>query len=154
MYKSGDLGKVNFREYLDKLVFYVVQSYAADPDAIELKMDIPEIQLDLDTAIPCCLIVQELVSNAFKHAFPDGRRGELAIRLTQDSGQYLLTVRDNGAGLPEGLDIRKSKSLGLQLVDILARQLDGSVEARNGCGTEWRVRFSEARYAKEEIDVG
>jgi len=145
LYKSRDLGRVDFNEYLQTLLSQLLHSYVVDPDLITLNTDIPEVSLNLDTAIPCCLVIQELIANALKHAFPNGRSGEIEIALDDASPNFLLVVRDNGVGLPQALDFRNTESLGLQLVTTLVDQLDGSMELRNGAGTEWRIQFSEVK---------
>jgi two-component sensor histidine kinase len=155
LYRSGDLAKVDFGDYLDQLAHKLLQAYAPNPDKVTLHMDVAAgTRLDLETAAPCGLIVQELVSNAFKHAFPGGREGELSIELAPSEPGYLMVIRDNGVGFPKGLDFRNTTSLGLQLVDTLAKQLDGSVEMWNGAGTEWRVRFQEANYESKKENTG
>jgi two-component sensor histidine kinase len=102
-----------------------------------------QIPLEIDRAIPCGLIVNELVSNALKHAFPNGRKGEITIRLhCSDDGRIWLTVADNGAGLSPDADFRKTETLGLQLVNMLTRQLAGDIELRNENGASFTLSFT------------
>ena len=116
--------------------------YGVNPDAIELKIDVDHIFLGIDSAIPSGLIINELVSNSLKHAFPADRHGEISIafRLDGDS-QYRLTVGDNGVGIPGGLDFRNTKSLGLRLVNALTAQLEGTIEVGPGGGTTFKITF-------------
>ncbi len=99
--------------------------------------------LDIDLAVPCGLIVNELVSNALKYAFPDGRAGEIRVGLARDGRNYILTVSDNGPGLPPDVDFRNTPSLGLQLVNMLAGQLEGTVELDSSKGTRFKITFAE-----------
>jgi two-component sensor histidine kinase len=142
LYRSDDLAKINFREYIDDLSGHLLQSYLSQDNTVSLKVEAEDIYLDIDTAIPCGLLISELVSNALKHAFPQGRSGTLGIEMKQcDDGQYHVVVRDDGVGIAEDLDFRKTKSLGLKLVHNLARQLGGTVDFQNGRGTEIAVSF-------------
>jgi len=112
-------------------------------DGVRFTIDIKDILLDVNTAIPCGLIINELVSNALKYAFPKGRKGEIYIglRLAKDN-KFTLTVKDNGVGLPKGLDFRKTESLGMQLVIMLTEQLDGSIEVDTKKGTTFKITFA------------
>jgi two-component sensor histidine kinase len=107
-----------------------------------MKVDVGDIQMGIDRAIPYGLIINELVSNAIKHAFPDGRRGEIAISLrADDRGGLTLTVADNGVGLPPGLDFRNTETLGLQLVNLLTKQLKGELSVLDDGGAAFIIRF-------------
>ena len=146
LYNSKDLIGIDFGEYLRDLVANLFRSYSIDPNQIKLKMEINNISLGLDTAIPCGLIINELVSNSFKYAFPDGRKGEISVNIIPiNNNQFILTVRDNGIGFPEDLDIKKSKTLGLQLVDNLVEQLDGTIELDRSTGTDFKITFKELK---------
>lgn len=145
LYQSEDLARVDFGDYLRTLVADLYNLYGVSPDAIEVKIDVDHILLGIDSAIPTGLIINELVSNSLKHAFPAGRRGEIniAFRLDDDS-QYRLTVGDNGIGFPKSLDFRNTKSLGLKLVNALTAQLKGRIEVDRSGGTAFKITF-EAR---------
>jgi two-component sensor histidine kinase len=107
---------------------------------VKLSVNVESAPLGLDRAIPCGLIINELVSNALKYAFPQGRRGEILVGLLRDGvGKLILTVKDNGVGLPEDMDIDDTPSLGLQLVNTLVRQLDGTIEVDRRGGTEFKM---------------
>jgi len=101
-----------------------------------------DVFLDINRAIPCGLIINELVSNSLKHAFPDGRRGEIAVKMDKNKrGKYLLLVKDTGIGFPEGVDFHQTETLGMQLVTDLVRQLDGNIKLKRDEGTEFRIVF-------------
>lgn len=144
LYRSKDLHKISVREYIVRLIREVVSAYGASAALITLDFDVADVQWDLDTAIPCGLIINELVSDVLKYAFPNGS-GALTIRLTTPTGGgYELSISDNGVGLPEGFDLDSLESLGLQLVQgLVEEQLGGqlTVSSHPGQGTTWTVRF-------------
>jgi two-component sensor histidine kinase len=142
LYQARDISRVNFSEYVRSLTAYLSRSYITGP-GIEVVIDIEDVSLDIDTAIPCGLIINELVSNSLKYAFRDGRKGEVRIGLSKEGDGFVLVVEDNGSGMPPGLDFRNTSSLGLQLVNTLVSQLEGSVELLHGAGTAFRVTFRE-----------
>jgi two-component sensor histidine kinase len=105
-------------------------------------MSIDDVFLDVDTAIPCGLIINELLSNALKHAFPDDRHGEIGITFTQDQGKFILMITDNGIGFPTELDFKNSASLGLQLVATLTNQLMGQMTLDQTDGSTFTLHFT------------
>lgn len=110
---------------------------------ISLQLNVEDVPLDIDTAIPCGLLINELVSNSLKHAFPE-RKGEICVSLRTVNGQIELVVSDNGIGMPEDVDFSDTKSLGLHLVSVLAEgQLRGEITLSQTKGTEFRITFSE-----------
>lgn len=142
LYQSRDLGSIDFAEYIEKLSRFLYSTYMADPERITLKVDAGHLSIEIDRAIPCGLIVNELVSNALKHAFPDGRKGEITIRLCSgNDGMIRLTVGDNGTGLPPGVDFRNTATLGLQLVNMLTKQLQGEFSILNDGGAVFSICF-------------
>ncbi len=141
LYQTRDFISINFGEYLANLARYLFNSYITDPDRISLRLDVAPATLEIDQAIPCGLIVSELVSNSMKYAFPDGRGGEIAVRLRVEGDAGIeLMVRDDGVGLPPGLDFRNTDSLGLQLVTMLVKQIQGEIEPGNEGGTSFTIR--------------
>lgn len=148
LYRSEDLEKLDFAEYVRDLLADLLRTYQVQQENALLHTDIEGIRLGIDTAIPCGLIINELVTNALKHAFPlQGTRGDIWIGLRPAGPQsYVLTVRDNGMGLPADFDWRRSKSLGLKLVMDLAKQLDGTVEVQVNSGTTFTIAFKELQY--------
>ncbi len=141
LYQSRDISHVDFAEYVRSLAAYLARSYVTGP-GIRLVVDIDGIALDIDKAIPCGLIINELVSNSLKYAFPEGRQGEVRIALSRNGDGYTLLVADSGAGLPPGLDFRNTPSLGLQLVNTLVGQLEGTIELTRGSGTAFTITFN------------
>ncbi|MCL5029906.1 MAG: CHASE3 domain-containing protein [Bacteroidetes bacterium] len=141
LYQSKDLNKIEFSEYVKSLIKDLFSSYNVDTERIILKSEFEGIYFEIDIAILCGLIINELVSNSLKHAFPSGRKGEIYIELKNEEKKYILILRDTGIGFPAGLDFRKTESLGLQLVNTLTDQLGGKIELnQNGC-TEFKIVF-------------
>jgi PAS domain S-box-containing protein len=147
LYQSSDLSRIEFSQYLRNLATHLFHSYQVDSSRIRLALDAEEVFLNINTAIPCGLIVNELVSNALKHGFPDGRSGEVGVELHRIEGDgYELKVRDDGVGFPEGLDFRRTQTLGMQIVVTLVSQIDAAIELRSERGTEFKVIFQEVKY--------
>lgn len=146
LYHSGDLAKIDLSTYLPELAADLFAAYRVSPETIALKTSTKGVVLDLDSAIPCGLIVNELVSNALKHGFPEGRKGTLSIDLDRsERGLFRLVVRDDGVGLPEDFDYEKTPTLGLKLVRDLTQQLDGQIDFDGNHGTTITITFAEAR---------
>jgi PAS domain S-box-containing protein len=167
LYRSKDNETLDFSAYLQKLTADLFHSYTVRKGDVNMQLDIEEVFLGMDTAVPLGIIINELVSNSLKHAFPSGRRGEIRIKLcrieenaenksisnsTNNIGakssvdkniQYTLVVSDNGLGFPENIDFRNTNSLGLQLVNILVEQLEGTVELESCSGTKFKIWFKE-----------
>jgi two-component sensor histidine kinase len=142
LYQSNDFAHADFHAFLRSFVPTLIQSYSLHPDRISLAIHVDEIRLPIDAAIPCGLIVNELVSNALKHAFPNGRSGEISIEFTGDQGnQATLSVIDNGIGIPEDFDFERSETLGVQLVHVLAGQLCGTITVNRNSPTRFVIRF-------------
>ena len=143
LYQCEDLANINLGDYIRSLTSYLLNSYGVASHMVKLKINVESAPLGLDRAIPCGLIINELVSNALKYAFPQGRRGEIFVNLLRDGdGKLVLMVKDDGVGLPEDLDIADTPSLGLQLVNTLVKQLDGTIEVGRKDGTEFRMVLS------------
>ena len=143
LYRSGNLAALDLRPYVHELVQYLRHSYGPMLRRVTLQEDVEPLPLPIDSAIPCGLMLTELVSNAFKHAFPDSREGTLRIEgRHEDSDAYVLRVVDDGRGIPPEVDPMRSRSLGLQLVTNLARQLDAEF-TRDAVdrGTSFTIRF-------------
>ena len=144
LYQSKDLAKINFLDYINDLVANIFQSYVENSGIIGLKMDIENGQLDIDFGIPCGLIINELVTNSLKHAFPGGTEGEIKIVFRKtDENKLELVISDNGIGIPLDLDFRKTESMGLHLVTMLAEnQLHGEINLNRNEGTEFKIEFN------------
>ena len=143
LYQSDNLAKIDLRDYISSLAKSLFRTYKVNTAQIHLAVDADDISLGVDAAIPCGLIINELVSNSLKHAFPDNRAGKIAITIrTVSAGEFELAVGDDGVGIPMDLDITHAKSLGLHLVTLLARnQLRGHIEMMRNGGTSFRIRF-------------
>ncbi|HLP40180.1 MAG TPA: PAS domain S-box protein, partial [Fibrobacteria bacterium] len=142
LYRSGDLGRVNFQEYLQSLLSELMGAYSDLSPRVELAA-LADIQgLDLEKAVPLGLLINELVTNAVKHAFPGNRLGRVEVSLFMEGeGRCHLSVKDDGVGLPEDLERRKASSLGLHIVETLAAQLGGEFGFRSNGGTEFHMEF-------------
>ena len=143
LYRSEDFARIDFSIYLDKLISYLLSSYGRTRDEISVDIRLQVIYMNMDIAVPCGLIANELISNSLKHGFPGGRRGTISIRL-ENAGEKEceFMVSDDGVGFPPGLDFRKTPSFGLQLINGLAsHQMRGTVELRKGTGTTFVIRF-------------
>lgn len=144
LYQSKDLARINFADYVRTLTEDLFRSYRGSSAEIALKIDVEDVFLNIDKAVSCGLIINELIANSLKHAFPSGRKGEIKISLHPDiNGMFALTVSDNGTGLPENVDSRNVESLGLQLAGLLVEQLDGAIELDKSKGTSFRITFKE-----------
>ncbi|CAN5540911.1 hypothetical protein BH10CHL1_BH10CHL1_18600 [soil metagenome] len=150
LYQTKDMAKVDLGEYIQNLASYLFRSYTAHAGAIQLHVQADNVFLSIDTAVPCGLIINELISNALKHAFPDNAAGEIQIELHMDSTLnaqgapeqlFTLVVRDNGVGFPDTVDFQNTASLGLQLVNTLVNQLDGVISLQYNNGTEFKIQF-------------
>ncbi len=152
LYRSRNLANIDYDDYIKDLVNSLFHFYEDKARKISINTKVEAVSLSLDSAIPCGLIINELVSNSIKHAFPeDLRRGdrkcEIRIMLRPVGlGLLELVVGDNGIGMPAYLDLNKVETLGLRLVNILTKQLQGSIELEDKEGTEFRVRFKDMRY--------
>lgn len=142
LYATDDLASISVREYLESLTKQLVFSYVADPEVIELDFDFAEFSLGIEEAIPCGLIVNELVSNSLKHAFPEKLEGKIAVTCRIDEeNMVVLTVSDNGVGISEGLDLNSTETLGMQIVCLLTKQLRGTIKIKNAGGASFTIRF-------------
>jgi PAS domain S-box-containing protein len=144
LYQSRDCARINFVEYIQNLTNYLFRVYGVNSEKITLELDVDDITLNINTAIPCGLIISELVSNALKYAFPNSKEGivKIAIDYHKDNNYLTLMVRDNGIGFSINSSINNVKSLGLQIVKVLTNQLDGTLEITHRVGTEFRISFS------------
>src|SRR5919106_1302438 len=142
LYQSGNLRMVNFGVYVRTLAEQILRSYNVLPQRIALQIRADEVMLDTNQAIPCGLILNELLSNCLKHAFPDERGGEIHIELRSDAApRVTMIVRDTGTGFPAGTDSYHPQTLGLQLVHSLTEQLGGTLETKSNGGTTFTLTF-------------
>jgi PAS domain S-box-containing protein len=161
LYKGDNIEILNFADYLLKLTTDLLNSYRVGRENINLKLDLEQVYLNIDTAIPLGIIVNELISNSLKHAFPNRRKGEIRISLQRTEDElnkegcetdeeckqnlffvYMLNVSDKGVGIPKEIDPKNAETLGLQLVNILVEQIDGCLEVKSDNGTEFTIWFN------------
>ncbi len=138
-----NLKKINFGDYPRTLALDIFRSHAGDPDQIKLDVHADEVMLDIDTAIPLGLIINELVSNSLKYAFPEGRKGQLTVKFNLDDNKYKLVVSDDGIGISEDLDYENSDSLGLRLIYSLSDQIGATVTLDRTSGTKFEIIFDK-----------
>ncbi len=148
LYQSANLAKIEMASYLRTLTTHLSQSYQGNVQGVEMDVRVKNVLLEIGQAIPCGLIINELVTNSLKYAFPDaekksqGKKNEIIIEMRAiDDSRLLLRVSDNGVGLPKTFDVQNSESLGLQLVHTLAEQLRGNIECKNSSGAEFAIDF-------------
>jgi len=153
LYRSKNLSSIDFKDYITSLANGLLTFYGRNAKNVSFTVNAGGIILGIDTAIPCGLIINELISNSLKHAFPQERSGRISIDLNKTSAadkkdnEYDLTISDDGIGIPQHIDISHTKSLGLQLVtNLTTHQLRGSIELRRNGGTSFHIRFRELKY--------
>jgi two-component sensor histidine kinase/CheY-like chemotaxis protein len=142
LYVSTSMKDINFADYAELLASEVANSYGIDPVRIRLTLELEPVCLEVDRAVPCGLILNELISNAFKYAFPGDRRGEIRVSLQQQEHCIQLAVEDTGVGLPQYRSPDARKSLGLEIVNALTKQLGGNLEATSGDGARFAFTFA------------
>jgi len=143
LYKSKDLAHIDFLEYLRGVVESLVRSYRGEQRAVQSSVGGVQIQLDIDRAIACGLIVTELVTNALRHAFPPGRSGHIAVNVSVRDDQIVLVVSDDGVGLPEQVKLDASPTFGLQIARALTQQLEGTIDIDTRYGTAYEIKFPQ-----------
>ncbi len=152
LYRCRDLARIDMAAYVRALTERLAVAYNRRPE-VEFRMEVDDVRLDLESAMPCGLILTELVSNALKHAFREGQGGEILVRVAARNGRIELTVADTGVGLPEDLDVRRPPSLGLELVSALARQLQGELRISTRGGTCFTLVFAPKRRERRAADA-
>jgi PAS domain S-box-containing protein len=146
LYRSREYASFSFEEYVNQLGSTLFSMYQVDFAKVQFMVEAADINLDLEKAIPCGLILNELITNSLKYAFPDGKCGEIRVGLQAEKRKMELRVSDNGIGLPESFDFRQTKSLGLQLVNLLVEHdLHGSIALEKKRGTQYCVEFPRAQ---------
>jgi PAS domain S-box-containing protein len=147
LYLSRDLAKIDFSDYAESLIAHLFQFNQVNSDLVHLKMNLEDVFLDIQTAIPCGLILNELVTNSLKHAFPEGSGGEITVEMHPlEQHAVQIVVKDNGRGMPKDLDIKRPIGMGLQIVNMLVNQLEGSIEVQRNGGTIVRIVIKESIY--------
>jgi PAS domain S-box-containing protein len=143
LYESTDLKNIGFKEYITTLANELYRNYVKDPSRVGLELEIEDVDIDIDNAIPLGLILNELITNSMKYAFPNDKKGKICVSFYKKGDKYILKVEDNGKGFPKDLDYKKSDSLGLQLVTNLTYQIKGEIELDRNEGTAFTITFSE-----------
>jgi PAS domain S-box-containing protein len=151
-YQGEDLAEINFEEYTKKLCGFIYQSYGDGSGRIKMHVSSdPGISFDMDTAMPCGLLINEIVSNCYKYAFPEDKAGDISVRFQRKPGNHiLLTISDNGIGLPQNFQIDEAETLGMQLMQALTSQLDGKLEVYNDNGTRFEIEFMYPKILQEK----
>lgn len=144
LYQSNNLSSINFSDYLKTLLNSLIYNYSPTSSKIDLDLDIKDIKLNIETSVPCGLIINELVTNSLKHAFPHGK-GKITVKMRQEKNFYFLIVGDDGIGYIKESELKKT-TLGLDLVSSLVNQLDGNMEVLEGKGTVYKIKFHELKY--------
>ncbi|MGB8227176.1 MAG: histidine kinase dimerization/phosphoacceptor domain -containing protein [Sedimentisphaerales bacterium] len=142
-YRSENLSNIDFKTYVKDLVKTLVEFYDVSQNKITVDINIENISLDIDTAISCGLIINELISNSLKYAFPQGAKGNIGVSILPAEEDYVeMIISDNGIGLPAELDFQKTETLGLQIVNTLVKnQLGGEIELDRSIGTKFKIKF-------------
>ena len=142
LYQSRNLATIDFAEYVRRLALNLFRSYGVDADTVSMALNLEEVVMGIDTAVPCGLIINELISNSLKHAFPPGREGEIRVDLrSRPDNTCELVVSDTGIGLPPAIDLPTRPASGLQLVATLTDQLGGTLESQTSEGARFRIEF-------------
>ncbi len=143
LYQSTDLKSIDFGDYIHTLATDLFHTYVSDPGRVKLNMNVKNVMVDINTTVPLGLIVNELVTNSMKHAFPEGKEGEINIEFHKRKDEFILVISDTGVGFPEDIDFKNTDSLGLQLVNNLVSQIDGNITLDKSHGTEFKIKFKE-----------
>ena len=142
LYQSNDFASVDFSGFLDVLIPTLLDTYGFSEKKIDLKINAGQVNLPINSAIPCGLLINELITNAIKHAFPVAQQGEIEVRLSRLSKDMIeLVISDNGVGIPETLDFNSVDTLGLRLVTLLSQQLDGTLTINRHNPTRYSIAF-------------
>ncbi|BDZ70997.1 PAS domain-containing sensor histidine kinase [Methanobacterium petrolearium] len=143
LYRSTDLKQIDFGDYIRSLTKNLFYTYVPDPNRIKLNLKVEDLMIDINTAVPLGLIVNEIVTNSMKYAFPGDETGEITVEFYPENETLILRVADDGIGLPDDLDLEKISSLGLQIVNNLTHQIDGEIEVGGTNGAEIKIKFKE-----------
>ncbi|MGB7969582.1 MAG: histidine kinase dimerization/phosphoacceptor domain -containing protein [Methanobacterium sp.] len=146
LYQTDDLSKIDFKSYVNGLIKSLFQIYSSNQKQIEWEINVEDVKLDIETAIPCGLIINELVSNSLKHAFIDRPYGKICFNMLRDNNMINFKVSDNGIGIPNKLQLDNTSTLGLNLVKTLVNQLEGELTIDQNNGISYDVIFREMHY--------
>jgi len=141
LYRSKDLARIDFADYVKRITTHLFSVYNQVSKSINLKLEVGKVYFDINTAIPCGLIINELVTNSLKHAFPKGESGEIWVKIEKNQDKFTVFVKDTGKGFPEDIDFLRAKTLGMQLVTDLVKQLNGRIRLDRRSGTKFKITF-------------
>jgi PAS domain S-box-containing protein len=140
LYQSEDLSRIDFSDYIKRITSHLLSIYSLVAPRINMTLDVEKVYFDINKAIPCGLIINELLTNIMKHAFSESEKGEIVVKMDDNKqGKITFIVKDNGKGFPKELDFRNTNTLGLQLVNDLVKQLKGNIELDRKGGTTWKI---------------
>ena len=148
LYQSKSLDKIDFPDYIINIISTLFQAYNINQEKVNFELKMDDLSLNIETCIPCGLIITEIITNSIKHAFPDEMEGIISVNLVYANEKVTLKIRDNGIGFPKDIDFENSDSFGLQLVNLLINQLRGTIELHNEKETEFVINFEELNYGK------
>ena len=146
LYQSNDLKRIDFGEYIEKMSTDMFNTYISDPEKINLEIDVENAMLDINTTIPLGLILNELLNNSIKYAFPDGKKGIIRVVFSKRGEYFQLKVEDNGIGFPDNIEFENTDSLGLQLINSLTEQIDGTINLNTNNGASITISFKDKKY--------
>ncbi|MDH3972935.1 MAG: response regulator [Deltaproteobacteria bacterium] len=148
LYQSKSLSLIDLGDFIKDLILHLREVYSSAEGRVSINLDLAEVLLNIDSAVPCGLVINELLTNAFKHAFPEERTGSIRIAVNRKEDETIkIEISDNGIGMPEGFDFNKVKSYGLQIVSsIVKKQLNGDIVTDGSLGTSYEVSFKERKY--------
>lgn len=146
LYQTTDLKRIDFGEYLKSLSTELFRTYSDGSNNIKMNFDVEDHKMDINISIPLGLIVNELMSNSLKHAFPEGKDGLIELKFYEENGKHVLMVSDNGKGLPDDFKIENADSLGLRIVNSLVDQIRGDVEMDGTHGAKFTIKFEEPKF--------
>ena len=146
LYRSKDLKSIDFPDYIRSLTRDIFSTYVTSRGRVQLQLDVQDVMVDVNSAVPLGLIINELVTNSLKYAFPDDQEGTIRINFHGEGDEYVLEVSDDGIGIPGDFDIEKSNSLGMLLVNSLTSQIQGELELKRDHGTTFTIKFREDKF--------
>ena len=150
LYQTTNFSRIDFDKYLKTFIPHLFQTFSIPSDKIVYRIKADNIFLNTETAIPCGLIINEIVTNSLKHAFNTAEKGEVYLELIYHTDNYItLIAGDNGSGIPDKIDFAKSGTLGFQLISLLTKQLNGNIDLKRQNGTEYKIKFAISDYKSD-----
>jgi two-component sensor histidine kinase len=149
LYQSKSLDQIEYGDYLNKIVMHLFDTYNISQSRLTCTVHAENILVDINQAVPCSLIINEMLTNSLKYAFPEGRKGVISIDFVTDANNYILTYHDNGTGIPEGVSFERTESLGMKLIYGLTQQLNGNVILKREGGTTFIITFPRMQKSGE-----